>query len=472
MADAQTLAPTVPESTTIPEKTGSEDSPPATPPAFLSTQNYRGTRDFFPEQQRIRTWLFDTLRSVMMQFGYEEYDGPLVEYLELYASKSSQEIVQEQLYAFKDRGDRWLGIRPEMTPTLARMVASKHRELPRPIRWFSIPTCMRYERPQRGRLREFSQLNVDIFGGLGIDEDIEVVLTCIQILLKFGAAPTDFEVRVNHRGVMNEFLYGKLQLPQTLKADLLRLLDKRDKMTGAEFKAEAHKLGLNDGHVAELDTFFAGSIADVAALLAGGSEAAGSQAQGLKDRIDAINTLAGFECVKFDATVMRGFDYYTGLVFEIYDTHPDNRRAVFGGGRYDNLVGAFGADALSGIGYGTSDVSLLNFLEVHGLLPQLKKPTQVSVLRFGEADRLDAALLAQKLRSFGLNVECAVTAQKFGKQIQGAEKAGAKVVVFRGETEQQTNTVGVKWLTTGVQEIVPFAELEALAKKIAELPVR
>lgn len=414
----------------------------------LSTQGYRGTRDFHPELQRLRSWVYGHIKAVLEGYGYEEYAGPLLEPLELYASKSSEEIVSEQLYSFDDRGGRKVGIRPEMTPTLARMVASRARELVRPIRWYSIPTCMRYERPQRGRLREFDQLNVDVFGGHALDEDIEVLLTCHDLLVRLGATAQDFEIRINHRGLVDDLLFGVLKLNPAQKAPLLRLLDKKDKLTPEAFREEAGKLWLTAHDIQTLEDFMSKPLQDLRPLLADKT----THWEALQERLASLHALIPAECVRFDASIMRGFDYYTGLVFEIYDKHPENRRALFGGGRYDNLVGAFGVDPLPGIGYGVSDVSLLNFLEVHGLTPALKRNTEVAVIRFSENDRAPALALSRALRQAGVNVETTLTASKFGKQIQWAEKTGARAVVFRGEEELKNNTFACKWLATGVQE--------------------
>lgn len=428
----------------------------------LSTQGYRGTRDFHPELQRLRTWLYNNIRQVLEGYGYEEYAGPLLEPLELYASKSSEEIVSEQLYSFEDRGGRKVGIRPEMTPTLARMVASRAKELLRPIRWFSIPTCMRYERPQRGRLREFDQLNVDVFGGTALDEDIEVLLTCHDLLVRLGARSSDFEIRINHRGLVDDLLFGVLNINPAQKTAVLRLLDKKDKLPPETFKLEAEKLWLSSKDIETLEHFMSRPLSELRSVL--GDKTAHLDA--LEARLSCLESLIPRECIRFDASIMRGFDYYTGLVFEIYDTHPDNRRALFGGGRYDNLVGAFGVDPLPGIGYGVSDVSLLNFLEVHGLTPALKRNTDVAVIRFSETDRGASLQLAQRLRAEVINVEVTLSSGKFGKQIQWAERTGAKAVVFRGEEELKNNSFACKWLATGQQEVFSLENISAFMAKL------
>jgi histidyl-tRNA synthetase len=422
----------------------------------LSTQGYRGTRDFFPEDQRLKTYIYSKIHFVMKSFGYEEYDGPFVEHLELYAAKSSEEIVREQLYSFTDKGERLLAIRPEMTPTLARMVASKQRELARPIRWYSIPTCMRFERPQRGRLREFDQLNVDVFGGNSFDEDIEILLTIIELLKSLGASTNDFIIKLNHRGIVNSFLHDVLRVEKNELSSLFRLLDKQAKLSKEEFCVECKKLHLVETQIEQLEQFTKGGVEETIALL--GDHPDTKIALEMKERIDCVNQLTNSNCLRFSPDIMRGFDYYTGMVFEVFDTHPENRRALCGGGRYDNLVSAFGGENLSGIGYGMGDVAMVNFMETHNLIPPLRKETQISVLRFREEDRLPTLKLATALRNFNLNVETCVTLTKFGKQIQHAEKIGVKVIVFCGEEEIKQNTFAAKWLQTQTQETFPFDE--------------
>lgn len=435
--------------------------------AALNTQGYKGTRDFFPPEQRLKSHIYSKIHKLMHSYGYEEYNGPIVEHLELYAAKSSEEIVKEQLYSFQDKGERTLAIRPEMTPTLARMVAARQRELIKPIRWYSIPTCMRYERPQRGRLREFDQINVDIFGGNPLDEDIEIILTGVEILRNLGASDEDFQVKINHRGIINSFLTAVLRIPVENIAPILRLFDKKEKLSADVFVSECKKLDLTEDQIHKINSFMSANI-DEAILLLGTHAQAATE---LKSRLDILKELTSVELIKYSPDIMRGFDYYTGMVFEFFDCHPANPRALFGGGRYDNLVGAFGGDELPGVGYGAGDVALINFMEVHGYLPKLSKETDFCVIRFSEQDRLTALKLAKYLRKYEFNIEAPVTLAKFGKQIQYAEKVGAKGVVFQGDEEMQNNTFAVKWLATGEQEIFSLNEnsIAELRKKISAL---
>lgn len=419
---------------------------------FLSNRGYKGTRDFYPRDMKLREYLYDRLRHVMNLYGYEEYGGPIVEHLELYASKTSEEIVNEQLYTFTDRGDRKIAIRPEMTPTLARMVSACHQKTPKPMRWFSIPTCMRYERPQRGRLREFEQLNVDIFGGDPFEEDCEILLTAVQILRSLGASEGQFLIKLNHREIVNSFLESSLNKKNSDEnSEILRLLDKRDKLSEEEFFAQAVKIGLQNDQIKSIENFLNASL-DVLPSFFDENNPVQSVISELNKRITFVNKISCGDFVKYDPTIMRGFDYYTGVIFEVFDTHLENRRALFGGGRYDNLVGAFSGDTLSGIGYGVSDVSLYNFMEKHDLLPVIKVSWDICVVRFSDEDRIAQWELAEFLRQNQFSVLTTLNRGKFGKQIQAAEKLGAQAVAFRGEDELKNQTFCLKFLKTGEQK--------------------
>ncbi len=451
----------------------------------LSTKPYRGTRDFYPELQRQRTALFMSWRRVLSSFGFEEYDSPLLEPLELYAAKSSEEIVSGQLYSFTDRGDRKVALRPEMTPSLARMVAARVRELPRPIRWFSIPRCMRYERPQRGRLREFDQLNVDVFGGLEADEDLEVLSCCVELMQGLGAGSDHYRIRLNDRRVMNSLLETCPGLQPSQFSSALQLLDKKDKLPPEAFLESWEKLcgsPTADPAITEFLQMFEmeptspeGAEKQRLAVSArlSNNPSGREHFRSLQNTLSSLQALYPSVQVVHDLSIARGFDYYTGLVFEIFDTHPDNRRALFGGGRYENLVGSFVKDALPGVGFGVSDVALLNFCEAHGLDLVGPKSVEVAVVRFSQEDRQAAHALGAELRRLGLRVSQALTGQKFGKQVQAAERLGARCVVFRGEEELKNESFCVKWLATGEQESFQLQApgLQAFAEKISRQAV-
>jgi histidyl-tRNA synthetase len=419
---------------------------------YVSTQGYKGTRDFYPEDKRFLNWLKTKIDHVMRLYCFEEYDGPFLEPIELYLSKTSEEIVNQQLYSFRDKGDRHVAIRPEMTPTLARMIAKVHQTLVKPIRWYSMPTCMRYERPQRGRLREFIQLNVDLFGGNPKDEDLEILQIILSLMKSFGAQKEHYEVKISHRALLDFFLLKYVVLDKSHIPSVVRLLDKKDKISLEVFKEEAEKLGLETKAIDYLLMFLDKDLNSLCADLLKDSP----DALYLKEILETLKSLDPHAPIEFSSSIVRGFDYYTGLVFEVFDRNPDNRRALFGGGRYDNLIASFGSEPLSGIGFGMGDVTFHHFLEGHHLIPSLAAKVPVSVIRFGEEDRVKALRLCQRLRDdLGLFVEAPLSLQKFGKQIQHAQKRNATCVAFIAQEDGEDGFT-LKWLETGVQEHIKF----------------
>lgn len=432
--------------------------------ANLSTQPYKGTRDFYPDDMRVRQFMFGKLRSALIRMGYEEYDGPMLEPFELYAAKTSEEIVNEQLYWLIDRGERKLAMRPEMTPTLARMVAAKQNELPKPLRWFSIPNLWRYERPQRGRLREHWQLNVDVFGGTPFAEDLEICATIAGIMGEFGARPDGktFEVRMNHRALTNALYIDVLQLPEEKHGAVSRWLDAAPKMKPGEFEEKLAAEGLSAGHVATLQKFLKGELP--------GDLAAHPAFAHITKLLAALKDMGLAPAFRFDPSIMRGFMYYTGMVLEVFDLHPDNNRALFGGGRYDNLVGLFGGQALAGVGFGMGDVTFRNFLEAHGLLPDLKTPQGVYVAAFEDELLPQAQMLARQIRealgaASATPVMAGLSGEKPKKAFVTAEKHGCRFIVFLGGDEAARGTYPMKDTTSQTQH--EPADAAALARIIA-----
>jgi len=429
----------------------------------LSTQPYKGTRDFYPNDMRVRNWIFSRLRKTLVSFGYEEYDGPMLEPFELYASKTSEEIVNEQLYWMEDRGGRKLAIRPEMTPTLARMVAAKQNELPRPIRWFSIPNLWRYERPQRGRLREHWQLNVDTFGGTPLAEDLEICQVIVGIMEGFGARD-GYEVRINHRG-LTDFIFTKIVglAPEKIPA-VGRLLDAAPKLGVEKFREELAKEGLEEKGIKFLVHLLDRNAGDLLSEVLRAS----SHFAHLEQLLTSLKALGIAKHFRYDPSIMRGFMYYTGMVLEVYDTHPENNRALFGGGRYDNLVGNFGGAPLPGVGFGMGDVTLRNFLEIHNLLPNLKEPRGVYVAHLFDGELLAAHALAGGLRQIMGErgpVLASLSAEKPKKIFTTAERLGSRYVVFVGPDDIKAGRFPMKDLVTGEQIQGGVQELaEALLK--------
>jgi histidyl-tRNA synthetase len=434
--------------------------------AFLSTQPYKGTRDFYPDEMKIRSWIFARMRAACQSFGYQEYDGPMLEPLELYAAKSGEEIVNQQVYSFTDRGDRLVAMRPEMTPTMARMVAGKVNELPKPVRWFSIPNLWRYERPQKGRLREHWQLNVDLLGGNALYADAELLTLALDMMKSFGGEK-HVSIRVNNRRLMDEFFGKRLGLNPETTLRAVKLIDARGKMGEEKFDKGLTDLSLAPDAIQGLKDFFVTSIQQIDQEM---------PCEGTKELLALFTALQknGITVsgnpedpdsqVVFDPTIMRGLDYYTGTVFEMFDTNPENRRAMFGGGRYDNLVGLFGKDKLSGVGFGMGDVTLRDFLDIHGLLPKMESAVDVFVSLPKEEFHAQAERIARDLRAAELRVVTPLEVAGFGVQLKQAVKHAARFAVLFGDTEFAAGKVIVKDLEKNSQVEVIFADVVGACK--------
>jgi histidyl-tRNA synthetase len=416
----------------------------------LPTQPYKGARDFYPEDKRFQKYMFGTIRQVLERYGYEEYDAPILEPLELYLAKTGEEIVNEQTYAFEDRGGRKVAIRPEMTPTVSRMVAAKRQELSYPLRWYSIPNLWRYERPQRGRLREHWQLNVDIFGVEDMLAELELIQVADGIFKAFGATHDMYTVRVNSRKLMDFILQEYLHLSGVQIHTVSKLIDRMHKMDHADFVAEIDAIctptqrdhGVSNKLIGLLKIKQLQHLPEVVREHEAAKE--------LKKLIDMLDD-SRITNVVFDITVMRGFDYYTGIVFEIFDASDENNRSMLGGGRYDGLVGLFGVEPVPTVGFGFGDVTLQNFLEGHDLVPKLRPDTDVYVVLIGDVyDR--AQRVIQELRSMGANVAVDMTGKKPDKQIKTAVKKGIHYAMFIGEKELDEELYEIRNLITSVAE--------------------
>jgi len=422
----------------------------------LSTQPYKGSRDFYPADMRVRNYIFDTWREVCKSYGYEEYDGPFLEPFDLYAAKSGEELVNEQLYSFEDKGGRKVAIRPEMTPTLARMVAGKYKELDRPIRWFCIPNFWRYEKPQKGRLREFFQLNIDVLGVSGPEADFEVLSIAIDIMKRFGADEKMFELRINDRRFMEAF-YADLGLNGAQITGLNKILDKKTKLPEKEFADYLSKDSeLDKNQLTELQKLLDNPTKILQEYAEKGNEGAKSV-----NFVLIMAEKAGTErFIKFDPSIVRGLDYYTGTVFEQFDLTPDNNRAMFGGGRYDGLVSIFVDEEIPATGLAIGDVTFLNFLESWNLLPTLPNQVDYLITRWpGESEKENKQYaevtqeVARVLREEGNTVETWLDGDtKLDKQLKYADKKGVSSAVIVGPDELKKGEITIKDLKTGKQE--------------------
>ena len=405
----------------------------------LSTESYKGVRDFYPEDQAFLNYLRTTCRDVCERFGYVEYHASVLEPAELYKAKGveNEEIINDQSYTFTDRGGREVTLRPEMTPTVARMVAGRRRDMGFPLRLYSLPNLFRYERPQRGRLREHWQLNVDLFGSQSPAADAEVVAVAANIMRAFGASDTDFEIRLGSRTFLNH-LMKEFEIAKESQNKFLYLLDRRAKMPKEEFEKE---LAAFDVPLERLSGSLAATPPDILEVLT---------------RLEAD---MGVTNARFDPSIVRGFNYYTGVVFEIYDTHKDNNRALFGGGRYDNLTQMFDDEQIAGVGFGMGDVTIHNFLESRGLLPIYLPPTQAYIAVTDKSFVPFATLLAQELRVQGVYIATDFGEKKLAEQIKAASKHQIPYLLVVGENEQASNEFTVRNLTTGEEKKLPRAEL-------------
>ena len=414
--------------------------------AYLSTQPYKGTRDFFPEDMRFREAMFSVMHRVVRQYGFDQIDAPIVEPIDVYLAKTSEEIVGQQIYSFTDRGDRKVAIRPEMTPTVARMVAARFHETPKPIRWYSIPNVLRYEQPGKGRLREHWQLNCDLFGAVSEKlGDLEILSLAVDLLRGYGADASQFRLYLSHRSILNGVLGGELKLPQEKWPAIARIMDKKAKVKPEAYVAMLEAEGVTALQRAELDFFLLERVDYLKKKyhLEGASY--------VIELMDELKNLGLDEFVEYDPSVVRGFDYYTGLVFEVFDTHPENRRSLFGGGRYNNLVGAFGKETLNAVGFGMGDVTLEDFLRTHQLLTDQPRKVDLYIALLDEKLGGHALALARKLRARGLSVEVSLGAGKLGKQFKEAEKKKIARVIILGKDEAASGVYAVETLATGDQ---------------------
>jgi histidyl-tRNA synthetase len=406
---------------------------------------YKGTRDYYPEEKQLQNYIFKVWRKVCESYGYEEYSTPILEPLDLYLAKSGQELASEQTYSFTDRGGRVVAIRPEMTPSVSRLVAGRRQEMAYPARLYSIANFMRYERPQKGREREFWQLNLDIFGVDSVLADAEIITISDKIMQEFGAKDSDYIIRINNRQLINFMMAQYLGLDSARAHSMIKLLDRKDKIGREEFRDQAREMfeeNQSEG-MSKLEKILdAKTMADLPEEIKNNNSV---------KEIQALFTLlerAGVKSAVFDSTLMRGLDYYTGTVFEVYDTNPDNSRALYGGGRYDGLVGLFGAEPLSAVGVAPGATVLENFLQTHNLIPKLSSKTDAYICVIGQAQK-GANILAKDLREAGLNIEIDITDRKLDRQIKTADKKKIPNVIFVGEDEIAKSEYVLKNILTG-----------------------
>ena len=418
-------------------------------------QSLKGTRDFYPEEMAIRNWLYQTARKVSERFGYQEYDAPFLESIELYAAKSGEELVKEQSFVFPDRGGDLITLRPELSPSLARMVAQRQRQMVYPQRWWSWGPFWRYERPQKGRTREFFQWNIDLIGVAQPEADAEMVAVAASFFQEVGLQPDQISILVNNRRLMGN-AFEELQIPTDKRPEVLRLIDRRDKMSQAEWASYARDIGLSTQQFEGLKDNLA-------------NDELWRQSPELVRFFSAIDALDVREYVRFAPYIIRGLEYYTGTVFEAWDQDGEFR-AILGGGRYDNLVGDVGGDPLPGVGFAMGDVVIGLVLEKFDCLPENigLSTAPILVTAFDEASLAASFQLASQLRQAGLKVACYPEENKLGKQFKYADRMGMQVALVLGPDEMARGEVAVKNLKTGEQITIPQSQAAEIIVNMLE----
>lgn len=412
----------------------------------IELKPYKGARDFYPEDKAFQKWMFNKWREVVESFGYVEYDAPILEPTDLFLLKGNQEIIDSQTYTFLDRGDRSVTVRTEMTPSISRMVASKRQELSYPLRWYSIPNLWRYERMQKGRLREFWQLNVDMFGDSSEFAELEMLQIIDGIFQKFQAKRTSYTIKINSRLLVNQLL-NDLGMTEIKSVEIIRLLDKLSKMSAEEFATELDKLTENSDSSKKIVQFMSAKTIDE---LTDNLKKLPSATKINKILADLSNL--GIRNVVYDPTLMRGFDYYTDIVFEVFDNDPENNRAILGGGRYDGLVGQMGVEPVPTIGFAIGDVVFADFLRTHKLVRKINLSVEATMI-IREVDSINGALAAARdLREMGVKLSVDTTGRKIEKQLKSALKSGVTYIIFAGAEEIKNKLFTIKNINSGSEE--------------------
>lgn len=417
------------------------------------TQGVRGTRDFYPEDMRLRNWLFERFHAAARSHGFEEYEAPVLESEELYTRKAGEDIVG-QLYNFEDKGGRKVALRPEMTPSLARMVMTRAGALALPIKWYSIPQCWRYERTQRGRGREHYQWNVDIWGMEGVEADAELLSVLVHFFNSVGLGSDDLVIRISSRKVLEEVL-GSLGIEGETFAQTCVTVDKMNKLPAHVIEAQLGDLGLSSDAISTIRSVLA--ITDLASLesaLASNSEAV-VELQSLFALCDSYGIS---DWVSFDASVVRGLAYYTGPVFEAHD-RAGILRAICGGGRYDKLIGSLGGKDLPATGFGFGDMVIMELLADKGLIPELSSGVGDVVFGMGAELRGAAMQVAGKLRASGRSTDLVLEDKRIKWVFKHAERSGAARLVMVMPEEWSKGNVKVKDLATGEETEISFDSL-------------
>lgn len=421
--------------------------------AKVSIPAVKGMREFYPEDLAVRNYLYQQVRQAASLFGYQEWESPYVETIALYAAKSGEELVEKQSFVFSDRGGEKITLRPELTPSLARMVAKRQNELTFPLRWWQFGPMWRYEQPQKGRTREFFQWNVDMLGVNSPEADAELIAVAATFLKLVGLTPQQAQILVNNRRLMDS-QFDALQIAPEKRMFVSGLVDRRSKMKPEAWDTYALENGLSQEQLEGLKQI----LADFNLW---------QKSEELVRLFRALEALGVQEYVKFDPNIMRGLLYYTGTVFEAFDVSGSLRRAILGGGRYDNLLADVGGEPLSGVGFAMGDVVIGILLQEKGLLPPFVPSPAPALVTVFEADSwLSSFALAAELRAAGLNVTVYPEPAKLPKQFKFADRMGIRVAVVLGPEEAAAGQVTLKDLKTGQQQTLNRAQAAAGIRQI------
>ncbi len=418
-------------------------------------QPVKGTREFYPEQMALRNFIYEKVRAASQAFGYQEWDGPFIESIDLYAAKSGEELVKKQSFVFEDRGGDLVTLRPELTPSLARMIAARQNELTFPLRWWSFGPFWRYEQPQKGRSREFFQWNIDMLGVASPEADAELIAVAATFLNSVGLDPQQAAVFVNNRRLM-ESEFDALDIPIEKRMDVSNLVDRRSKMEPAKWEAYAVEIGLNQKQLGGLKAVL-------------GNYGLWKKNEDLIRLFAALEALGVSEYVKFDPNIMRGLLYYTGTVFEAFDIRGSLKRAILGGGRYDNLLTDVGGNPLPATGFAMGDLVVGIILQENGLIPEfMPSPARVLVTVFDPSLLSKSYALASSLRKAGLNTMIYPESAKLQKQFKFADKMKMRVAATIGPDEAEKGMVAIKDLLNGSQQIVSQEAAAQAIRRILE----
>ena len=413
----------------------------------------RGTRDFYPDEMRVRNWLFDHFKAAAKSFGFEEYDAPILETEELYTRKQGEEITQ-QLYNFEDKGERKVTLRPEMTPSLARMVLAKANTLPMPLKWYSIPQCWRYERMQRGRLREHYQWNMDIWGSNGAEAEVELLCAIVNFFERIGINSTQVGIRVNNRKLLQHVLESA-GINEEQFTPVCIIIDKKDKIPQEAIEEQLGSLGLTSENIELIQSTL--SLKDLKSI----NETLDNENPALNELNQLWELAENYgitEWIEFDASVVRGLSYYTGTVFEAFDK-GGTLRAICGGGRYDSLLSTFGGSDIPACGFGFGDVVIMELLSDLNLIPELPSGVDDIVFAMNEELRGAAMQVANKLRKNGRSVDLILEERKMKWVFKHAERSKAKTLVMITPNEWEQGKVRIKNLENKTEIDVNLEEI-------------